>query len=90
MGKEKANGKVIGWDDWDKIVQSKEASLKVINANYRNLYVGEIIEKLVLKTALIERNKYPEPPPDTMEEEEKKDEKPEEEDTEESTDNPKT
>ena len=88
MGKAKANGKVIGWADWDKIVQSKEASLKVINANYRNLYVGEIIEKLVLKTALIERNKYPEPPPDTMAEDEKQEEKPEE-DTEESTENEK-
>ncbi len=51
----------VGYEDWDNIVKAKEASLIVINANKRNIEVGEIVEELVLKKALIERAKYPKP-----------------------------
>ena len=74
----------VGWDDWDKIVKVKEESLIVINANKRNIEVGEIIENLVLKRAIKERNKYPKPQLDTMPEEDKEEDK--EEDTEDEED----
>ena len=51
----------IGYADWDKIVKVKEDSLKVIEANAKNLTVGRIIEQLVLDRALKERAKYPKP-----------------------------
>ncbi len=57
MGEEKR----VGYKDWDDIVKAKEASLIVINANKRNIEIGEIIEKLVLERALAERAKYPKP-----------------------------
>ena len=53
--------RVVGYEDWDKIVKVKEDRLKVIAANKRNIEVGEIIEKLVLEKALKERDKYPKP-----------------------------
>ena len=64
--------KEIGYIDWDDIVKAKEASLKVIDANRRNIEVGEIVEQLVLDKALIERDKYLKPSDNTMEEEEEK------------------
>lgn len=76
MGKEKGR---VGYEDWDKIVKVKEDSLKVIAANKRNIEVGEIVEQLVLKKALKERNKYSKPQTDAMEDDEKQDEKPKEE-----------
>lgn len=51
----------VGYNDWDKIVEAKEASLKVIEANERNLEVGKIIETLALEKAIEERDKYPKP-----------------------------
>ena len=62
----------VGYEDWDKIVKIKEDSLKVIEANKRNIEVGEIVEKLILDKALEERSKYPEPKPETMAEDENK------------------
>ena len=76
--------KEVNWGDWDDIVKAKEASLKVIDANRRNLEVGVIVEKLVLEKALIERDKYPKPPSDNMAEDEEKKEEDKEEDKEES------
>ena len=78
MGEREEDGEV-GYEDWDNIVKAKEASLKVIDANRKNLVVGVIVEKLVLQKALIERNKYPKPPPDTMADEENKEEEEKEE-----------
>ena len=51
----------VGYEDWDKIVKLKEASLKVINANYRNLEVGEVVERLILEKAIKERDHFPKP-----------------------------
>ena len=68
----------VGYEDWDKIVQAKEDSLKLIYANKRNLEVGEIVEKLVLSRALIERRKYPKPAEVKMDEENPDEEKKEE------------
>ena len=58
----------VGYEDWDKIVKNKEASLKVIAANERNLEVGREVEELVLGRARRERDKYPKPEPEPMEE----------------------
>ena len=66
----------LGYEDWDKIVVAKEESLKVIDANKRNIEVGEIVEDLVLQRALMERDKYPKPVTETMDEENKQDETP--------------
>ena len=53
--------KEVGYEDWNDIVKTKEASLKVIDANRRNIEVGEIVEQLVLERAIKERDKYPKP-----------------------------
>ena len=67
----------VGYEDWDKIVKTKEESLKMIYANKRNIEVGEIVEKLILDKALTERDKYPEPKPETMAEDETPEDTPE-------------
>ena len=67
----------VGYKDWDKIVKIKENSLKVIEANKRNIEVGEMIEQLILDKALMERSKYPEPEPETMAEDETPEDTPE-------------
>ena len=71
----------LGYEDWDKIVVAKEESLNLIDANKRNIEVGEIIENLVLKRAIKERNKYPKPQLDTMPEEDKEEDTEDEEDS---------
>ena len=67
----------VGYEDWDKIVKTKEESLKMIYANKRNMEVGEIVEQLILDKALEERSKYPEPEPEPMAEDETPEETPE-------------
>ena len=62
----------VGYEDWDKIVKAKEESLKMIEANERNLEVGRLIETESLRIALRQRNKYPEPAKETMAEDETK------------------
>ena len=57
----------VGYNDWNKIVETKEASLKVIEANERNLEVGKVIETLALKKAIEERDKYPKPEEEVLE-----------------------
>lgn len=71
MGEE-TRRKKLGYEDWNNIVKSKEASIKMIDTNRRNLEVGEIVEQLVLDRAIKERTKYPNPKPNVMAEDEKK------------------
>ncbi len=82
MGETKTDS--VEYGDWDKIVKSKEDSLKVIGANERNLEVGREVETLVLNYAIRERSKYPEPNTKIMEDTETPAETPG--NTEESTD----
>ena len=72
-------GKEVGYKDWDDIVKTKKASLEVIEANEISLIIGRVIENLIMERAIIERDKYPKPPPDTMAEEENKEEEEKEE-----------
>lgn len=74
-------GEGLGYEDWDKIVKLKEASLESIETTRKNLECGEMVEKAALGVAIIERRKYrkyPEPATKTMEDTETPAEAPEE------------
>ena len=57
---------VVGYVDWDEVVQRAEANIEIINGNLRKAEVGEICEKIILEFALKERAKFPEPPKENV------------------------
>ena len=77
IGPKKCKMVKLKYVDWDTIVQTAEANLEIIAANKRKAEIGEMMERLVLSRAKIERRKYPEPAKVKMEDTEKPEETPE-------------
>ena len=52
---------VVGYVEWDEVVQRAEANIEIILGNKKKAEVGEVCEKVMLDYALKQRAKFPKP-----------------------------